>query len=74
MGKDMGAYLYSSFFFSLVGMGYFMYGKKQSDFIALLTGITLMVYPYFVTNVPTMFLIGVILLILPFALRRVFDL
>ena len=51
--------------FSSIGLGYFLYGRKQKHKIAFYTGIVLMVYPYFVTNVAQMLIVGVILLAVP---------
>ncbi|GMT42447.1 MAG: hypothetical protein IEMM0002_0858 [bacterium] len=74
MKGEMGTNLYISFFFSLVGMGYFMYGKKQSNVIILLTGIALMFYPYLVSSVAVMLSVGAILTVLPFVIGKVLDL
>ncbi len=52
--------------FGSVGFGYFIYGKKQSKFIPLLVGLALCGYPYFVSNIYVMLLIGVVLIALPF--------
>jgi hypothetical protein len=52
-----------------IGMGYFVYGKKQQRIIALLCGIGLMVFPYVVSNVWFSIAIGIALMALPFLLR-----
>ena len=52
-----------------IGMGYFVYGKKQSRVVALISGMTLMVFPYFVSNAYLSLLIGIALMALPFFLR-----
>ncbi len=54
--------LYWDIFISLVGMGFFMYGKKRPDGIAMITGIVLMVYPYFISSVGWSIAAGVIVL------------
>jgi hypothetical protein len=46
-----GNVLIAGFLVSTIGFGFFMYGKKQSRAPQLVTGIALMVYPYFVWNV-----------------------
>lgn len=51
--------------FSAIGMGYFVYGKKQANKVALLSGIALMVYPYFTSNDYALVLIGVGLMAVP---------
>lgn len=38
----------ASFLVSTLGFGFFLYGKKQLRTPQLVTGITLMVYPYFI--------------------------
>ena len=55
--------------FGSIGMGYFVYGKKQARAIALLSGIGLCVFPYFVSNVYLMVLIGIALMAFPFLLQ-----
>ena len=52
-----------------IGMGYFVYGKKQHRGVALLSGIALMVFPYFVSNVYLSIVIGIALMGLPFFIR-----
>ena len=52
-----------------IGMGYFIYGKKQQLFIPMITGAALCIYPYFVSNIWALCLIGLLLLILPFVIR-----
>jgi len=52
------------------GLAYFVYGKKQSKMIFMITGIALMVYPYLFTNIIVLIIIGVILLPLPFVFKE----
>ena len=40
--------LFTSLFVSTVGFGFFLYGKKQRRIPQLVTGLVLMVFPYFV--------------------------
>jgi len=42
--------LFFSFLFGTFGVGYFLYGKKQSKLVPLICGIVLMIFPYFVSN------------------------
>ena len=44
--------------FGTIGMGMFMYGKKTQHLICLATGCVLMVFPYFVSNLWLMLVIG----------------
>ena len=47
--------------FGSIGLGYFLYGKKQRSVVPLVCGIALMVYPYFVPNTLLAFAIGIAL-------------
>ena len=58
-------YLLTTLVFSSIGMGYFMWGKKQKHKIAFYTGISLMLYPYFITGIPSMIGVGVALMFVP---------
>ena len=56
--------------FSIVGLGYFTYGKKSRQFLMLICGIALMGYSYFVDGVGYIILIGVGLSAFPFIFGR----
>ena len=53
-------------FTGAIGMGYFIYGKRQAKFAPLLAGLTLCVYPYFVQSVLWTVVVGVALIAAPF--------
>lgn len=55
--------------FSLFGLAFFVYGKKESDFAFLAAGALLMVYPFFVSGAVLIALIGIVLTAAPFAAR-----
>ncbi len=55
--------------FGSIGMGFFIYGKKQQVFIPIVSGIGLMIIPYFVANIYVLILIGLALIALPYFLR-----
>jgi hypothetical protein len=55
--------------FSSVGLGYFLYGKKQKAVVPLVCGLALIIYPYFISNVPLLVGIGVVLMAIPYFLR-----
>ena len=55
--------------FGSLGMGYFVYGKKQSRPVPLVAGIGLCVFPYFFSNTWVMVLVGSALSALPFVLK-----
>lgn len=52
--------------FSSIGLGYFMYGRKQHRPMPLLCGLSLMIYPYFMTNHWLLVIIGIVLSVLPY--------
>jgi hypothetical protein len=52
-----------------VRLGFFVYGKKQKAIIPILSGIGLMVFPYFISNLYIMILSGIILVALPYFIR-----
>lgn len=51
--------------FSSIGLGYFVYGKKQANSVALYCGLGLMFYPYFFNNVYALIALGLVLMIIP---------
>ena len=67
---DTTAWLLWGVVFGSIGLGYFLYGKKQGRALLLVCGIGLMVYPYFVASTLPMLAIGAVLVALPWVLRR----
>ena len=57
------AWLLWSGLFSVIGMGVFVYGRRQRLGAPLLVGLALMVYPYFVSSTLAVVGIGVLLLV-----------
>ncbi len=55
--------------FGSIGLGYFMYGKKQKMTVPLACGLILMIYPYFIESTALLSAVGVILALLPYFLR-----
>jgi hypothetical protein len=55
--------------FSSVGLGFFLYGKKQKAVVPLFSGLGLMIYPYFVSNTILLVAIGAALIVLPYFVR-----
>ena len=56
--------------FSIIGMGYLVYGKKSQQLLMAICGIGLMGYSYFVDGTLYIILIGLALSALPFVLGR----
>jgi hypothetical protein len=55
--------------FGSIGLGFFVYGKKQKAIIPMLSGIALMVFPYFISNLYIMILSGIFLVALPYFIK-----
>jgi len=55
-----------SLVFGSVGLGYFIYGKKQRAVIPLVCGLALMIFPYFVSSTFAMVSIGGVLAVIPY--------
>lgn len=55
--------------FGSIGLGYFIYGKKQRAIVPLACGLVLMVYPYFVANTLALVAIGLVVSVLPYFVR-----
>lgn len=55
--------------FSSIGLGYFLYGKKQKVTMPLVCGLVLMIFPYFVENTTMLTTIGILLSLLPYFVR-----
>lgn len=68
-GLDTALLLWGLLFGS-VGLGYFIYGKKQGVLIPQACGLALMLFPYFVSNSIVLVLAGLALIITPLIWRR----
>jgi len=58
-----------SVLFGGIGLGFFLYGKKQRAVVPLFTGIALFVFPYFVSSLTMLLIVGVALIALPYFVR-----
>ena len=56
-------------FFGSIGVGYWMYGKKQKRQVPYWTGVALMVFPYFIDNAVLLPCVGAALVALPYFYR-----
>ncbi|EPH32865.1 hypothetical protein GCM10025882_20130 [Acinetobacter gyllenbergii] len=61
--------LFLGVIFSSIGLGYFMYGKKQKMTVPLVCGLVLMLFTYFIDSTAMISIIGVALSIVPYFLR-----
>ena len=55
--------------FGSIGLGFFVYGKKQKAVVPLFSGIGLMVFPYFISNIYLLVLSGIVLMALPYFVK-----
>ncbi|EIL92856.1 hypothetical protein [Rhodanobacter spathiphylli] len=51
--------------FGSIGLGFFVYGRKQRAIVPLLCGIALMVFPYLVSGTAWLIAVGVVLIAIP---------
>jgi hypothetical protein len=52
--------------FGVVGLAYFVFGKRQQRFVPLFCGIGLMAFPYFVSNTVLLVILGLVLSVIPY--------
>jgi hypothetical protein len=55
--------------FGSIGVGFFIYGRKQRAPVPLICGIALIVFPYFVTNIIALVAVGIALVCIPYFVR-----
>lgn len=55
--------------FGAIGVGYFIYGKRQAMLTPLLCGIALIVYPWFVSSALWLVIAGIVLMAIPYFVR-----
>jgi hypothetical protein len=55
--------------FGSIGLGFFMYGRKQQRVVPLVCGLLLMAYPYFIANTLLLVAVGVALVAAPYFVR-----
>jgi len=64
-----GANLFGQIVFGAIGLAAFIYGKKQSSFKAMLLGVAISAYPYFIPETWMLYAIGIVLTSLLFVWR-----
>ncbi|MCC6206851.1 MAG: hypothetical protein IT488_01680 [Gammaproteobacteria bacterium] len=55
--------------FSSIGLGFFIYGRKQKAVVPLVCGLALMIYPYFISSTFPLVSIGAVLMAIPYFVR-----
>ena len=55
--------------FGSMGLGFFVYGKKQKAVVPMVCGLALMIFPYFISNTIALIAIGTMLIAVPYFAR-----
>ena len=55
--------------FGAIGLGFFVYGRRQRAVVPLVTGFALFVFPYFVSNSYALVLVGLAICAVPYFVR-----
>jgi len=55
--------------FGSIGLGFFVYGKKQKAVIPFVSGIGLMALPYIISNIYILILLCIVLVFLPYFIK-----
>jgi len=55
--------------FGSIGLGFFVYGKKQKAAVPMVCGLALMIFPYFISNTIVLVAIGAMLTAVPYFVR-----
>lgn len=63
------AMLWWGFLFGTIGVGYFVYGKRQRLVMPLICGLGLMIFPYFVASTFLLVIIAIIMMAIPFKFK-----
>ena len=63
------SWLFWGLVFGSVGLGFFMYGKRQKAVVPMVFGRILMSYPYFISSTGLLVLIGAALIAIPYFVR-----
>jgi hypothetical protein len=55
--------------FGSIGLGFFVYGRRQKTVVPLICGLALMLFPYFVSNTILLVILGIVLIAIPYFVR-----
>ena len=55
--------------FGSIGLAFFIYGRRQKTVVPLVTGLALMIFPYFVSNTILLVTLGAVLVAIPYFVR-----
>lgn len=66
---DSASIMVWSVLFGGIGLGYFIYGKKQKAIVPFCIGLSLFVFPYFMSSVAMLIIVGIILVAIPYFIK-----
>jgi predicted membrane protein len=66
---DSSAQIMWGILFGAIGLGFFIYGKRQRAIVPFVVGVTLFIFPYFISNVYLLVIVGVVLVAIPYFIR-----
>lgn len=69
----MEAQFLLTFLFGLLGVAYFVYGRKESEFWFMIAGGGLCLFPLLVSGTVALLIVGVVLLAVPFVAVRLSE-
>jgi len=55
--------------FGSIGIGFFIYGRKQGAVVPLVCGLALMIFPYFVSDTTLRIAVGIMFIAIPYFVR-----
>jgi hypothetical protein len=55
--------------FGSIGIGFFIYGRKQGVVVPLICGLALMIFPYFVSDTILRIAAGILFIAIPYFVR-----
>ena len=55
--------------FGSIGLGFFVYGRRQKTVVPLVCGVALMIFPYFVSSTMLLVILGLALIAIPYFVR-----
>ena len=55
--------------FGSIGLGFFVYGRRQRAVVPLFCGLALMLFPYFISNAVMLVVIGIALMAVPYFVK-----
>jgi predicted membrane protein len=63
------SWLFWGLIFGSVGLGFFIYGKRQKAVVPMVCGMILMIYPYFISSTGLLVSVGAALIAIPYFVR-----